>query len=272
MMKRHIIVAVCANCLLICLMSISGYSAGLSIADNQVFPHGYLDFDHAGALSLCDYPFATMGGRFSLQTSYRSLYGMRDLNDARIGASFKRKGLTFSTSAAIFGRGEYFQQIGLGISAGYRYRFLSFGASSLYSRVSFNDSYSALDCFSANTGIGLHFRNMIVYGVTRTINQPRYTTNSGRFPITAEIGISYKTGEYLESQAKAQFDKYHKPTAQILQAVRLAKYAGVSYGLILSPVRVTAGVKLEKNHLGFEYQFSHHPVLGMTHNLLFSVH
>ena len=48
-------------------------AAGLSYADNQVFPHGYVDYDRAGPLTLSDYPFALVGRKIVFQRPFGAL-------------------------------------------------------------------------------------------------------------------------------------------------------------------------------------------------------
>jgi hypothetical protein len=108
---------------------------------------------------------------------------------------------------------------------------------------------------------------MTVFAVTRAVNQPRFFASDEPIPPEVEIGISYKSGRGLDSQAKALFEKYRKPTGELSQSFHLAAFISVHWSLVLLPARFGAGLYLEKGSFGFGYDLSHHPVLGMTHTM-----
>ena len=242
-------------------------AAGLSYADNQVFPHGYVDYDRAGPLTLADYPFALVGRKIVFQTSYRSLYGIKYLTYNRAASALTRRGAVVGIGAATFGESGYFHQVGLSSFAGYGVGKVRLGGSLSYSRLSFSDDYGYVSAFTTNLGASYTHRQYLVYSVLRSINQPRYYDGDGPLPPEAEIGLSFRSPEGLASQARALFIRYQKPTAQLAQSLRLAEYAQLNWALVLSPVRFGVGLALEKGHFGFEYRFSHHPVLGPTHTI-----
>ncbi len=245
---------------------------GLSYADNQVFSHGYVDLDAAGPLAGPAYPFAGSAGRLMFETSYRSMYRMKELTDSRAGITYTRGRYQFGAAAATFGKPDYFHQLGLAGFVTYRLDRMALGGSAIYSRLSFNDTYDALDALAFNLGAAYRHDRTTVFAVARALNQPRFARHDEPVPPELEIGLSYKTDEGLDSQVRALFIRHRKPTAQLSQAFRLTDYFAISWALVLRPARLGAGLHLEKGAFGLVYRLSHHPVLGMTHtvNLILS--
>jgi hypothetical protein len=248
-----------------------GFAAGLSFADNQVFPHGYVDFGRSGPLALTDYPYAAVGSTISFQTSYRSLYNMKELTDSRAALAYSRRGWTTGFGAATFGKPDYFHQMGLAAFGSYRFRHVAGGVSITYHRLSFNREYDALSLTTITVGAAYVRGRATVYAVSRAVNQPRYHDGGQAVMPEVEAGMSYKSGEGLDSQVKALFVRRQKPTAEISQAFRLSDFARISWALVLLPARFGGGICLEKGHVAFEYKISHHPVLGATHTVLLLV-
>lgn len=242
-------------------------ASGLSYADNQVFSHGYIDFDRAGPLVIPEYPFAGIGRSLVFETSYRSLYDMRELTDNRAGVAVEYKRYTFGIGMASFGKTDYFHQTGLAAAISYRYDRIRGGVSIIYDRIGFNDRYDAVDKTTLNCGVSYSHENLSIFALTRSINQPRYYENGRPAPPEAELGISYKSKEGLDSQVKTLFARYRKPTAELSQSFRLAEFASINWALVLLPARFGAGIDLIKGAFGFQYKISHHPVLGLTHTV-----
>ncbi len=269
MMRRQITFWVL---LLVGLMaSTSTNAAGLSYGDNQVFPHGYVDFAQAGPLAMTDYPFADIGYKMVFQTSYRQLYNIKELTDNRAAAAMRRRDFIFGLGFASFGTPDYFHQIGLATFANYKKKYLRAGLSITYGRISFSEKYDYLSASTLNLGASYARNQYLGYVVARTINQPRYYDGDAPLPPEVECGVSYKSKEGLDSQGKLLFVRYQKPTAQVTQAFALTDYAALNWALVLQPVRFGAGLTLEKGHLVFDYKFSHHPVLGATHMISLTV-
>jgi len=241
--------------------------AGLSYADQMLFPHGYVEFKHAGPLSMTDYPFAASGRKLVFESSYRALYNMTELADSRGALAYSHGVVTAGVAVASFGKADYFQQLGISIFASRRTGRFVLGGAFTYSRISFGGGYTPVAAFTENAGVSYQRGSLIAYMVARTINRPRYCVGADRLAREGEIGLSYRSGEYLDSQIKTLFIERQKRTAQLVQAFQLNKFAQINWSLVLSPVRFGAGVKLEKGHLGFGYLFSHHPVLGPTHTV-----
>ena len=248
-----------------------GMAVGLSYADYQVFPHGYVDLDRTGPLAMTDYPLASIGRKMVFQTSYRSLYGLKELTDNRASLAVSRGCFTGGMAFATFGEPDYFHQTGLSGFLSYRPGRFSVGGSLIYSRLSFNDKYSYLSSITANMGAAYGQGNMAVFALTRSFNQPHYYPRSSAVMPEAEIGLSYKSHEGLNSQAKALFVRRQKPTAELSQSFRLNEYASISWVLVLLPARFGGGLHLEKGSFGFDYEISHHPVLGLTHTVMLAV-
>jgi len=244
---------------------------GLSYADNQVFPHGYVDLDRIGPLAMADYPFASVSRKIVFQTSYRSLYNLKELTDNRAGLAISRGRFNSGMAFASFGEPDYFHQIGLSGFASYRYRQYSVGGSLIYSRLSFNDKYDYLSAITANCGAAYVQRNFTVFAMMRSFNQPHYYNRSAAIMPEAEIGISFKSGEGLDSQAKALFVRHQKPTAELSQSFTLNEYAAINWALVLLPARFGGGLHLAKGRFEFDYKLSHHPVLGLTHTVMLTV-
>jgi hypothetical protein len=255
----------------LCLSASSVYGIGVSYADNQVFPYGYIDVDRAGPLALADYPGLTFDGKFGFQTSRRSLYDMKELTDNRAALAVGLGRWQLSAAAALFGEGDYFQQMGLSSSVSYRQGAFAAGVSIVYSRLSFGPEYDDLSLLSVNLGAAYHRKQASIFAVTRAVNQPRYYESGARTMPEGEVGLSYRSGEGLDSQTKALFVRGQKPTAELSQAFRLNGFARLNWALVLLPARFGAGLSLEKGHWGFEYRYSHHPVLGGTHTVILSV-
>ncbi len=243
-------------------------AVGLSYADEQIFPHGYVDLDRIGPLAMSDYPFASTGRKMVFQTSYRSLYGMKELTDNRAAFAITRNRLNGGVAISTFGEGNYFHQLGLAVFASYRRDSLSVGGSIIYSKLSFNDKYDYVSTITANFGVAYHRNNLTGYILMRSFNQPKYYTASAPVMPEAEIGVSYKSSEGLDSQAKALFVRHQKPTAELSQFFQLNEYARISWALVLLPARFGGGLHLEKGQFGFDYKISHHPVLGLTHMVM----
>lgn len=246
-------------------------ATGLSYADNQVFPHGYVDFANAGPLAMTDYPFADIGHKTVFQTSYRQLYNIKELTDNRAAAAMRRGNFVFGLGFSSFGTPDYFHQIGLAAFGSYKYGYFRAGMSAVYSRLSFDDTYDYLSASAGNIGLSYARDRYLGYVVARTINQPRYYDGDSPLPPEVECGVSYKSKEGLDNQGKLLFVKYQKPTAELTQAITLTDYAAVNWALVLQPVRFGAGLTLSKGHFIFDYKFSHHPVLGATHCIMISV-
>jgi hypothetical protein len=246
-------------------------AAGLSFADNQVFPHGYVDFKRIDPLAATDYPFASADRKFVFQTSYRSLYNMSELTDNRAAFTFSHNRYDAGMAFASFGETDYFHQLGLSIFASYHTRFLSAGGSIIYSRISFNNKYDALDAVSFNISAAYNSKDIMIFAVTRSVNQPRYcASDPSRMP-EVETGISYNSRKGLDSQIKALFIRHQKPAAELSQSFALYEYARLNWALVLWPARFGGGIHLEKGHFGFDYKISHHPVLGMTHTIMLTI-
>jgi hypothetical protein len=244
---------------------------GLSFADNQVFPHGYVDYDRIGPLAMADYPFASSGRKLVFQTSYRSLYGMKELTDSRAAVAITRDRYNAGIAIATFGEPDYFHQLGFSAFVSYRRDYFSLGGALIYSRLSFNDKYDPLSMITANLGASYRREKIAAFILTRSLNQPKYSDYSPAIMPEFEIGLSYKSGEGLDSQAKALFVRHQKPTAELSQSFRLGKYARINWALVLLPARFGGGLNLEKGHFAFDYKLSHHPVLGMTHTVMLTI-
>ena len=243
-------------------------AVGLSFADQQVFPHGYVDMDQIGPLAMSDYPFASTGRRIVFQTSYRSLYGLKELTDNRAALGITRGRTGGGMAVSTFGEAGYFHQLGLSVFASYRQDSLSVGGAVIYSKLSFNDKYDYLSSVTANAGLAYRRNNLYGYLLTRSFNQPKYYVASAPVMPEAEIGISYKSSEGLDSRVKTLFIRHQKPTAELSQSVRLNEYARLNWALVLLPARFGGGLQLEKGQFGFDYKLSHHPVLGLTHTVM----
>lgn len=264
---RHIKHAAICGALGFAIMDASFAAGGLSYADNQVFPHGYIDFDDAGPLAMPDYPLGIIEGSYAAQASYRSLYNIKELTDNRLGFAFQRKSFIAGGALALFGEPDYFQQVGLAVFSSFRLRRFRVGGSLIYSRLNFNDKYGDLSTATINTACAYTQDRVTAYVVLRSINQPRYHAHGQPVLPEAEMGISYKSPHGLDSQAKALFIRHQKPAAELLQAFRVSEYARLSWCLVLAPVRFGGGLHLEKGHFRFDYTVSHHPVLGLTHTV-----
>jgi len=244
---------------------------GLSYADNRIFPHGYVDLDRAGPLAIPDYPFARIGRPFVFETSYRSLYDMKELADSRAGAACTIDRIQFGAAIGTFGEAGYFSQFGL---AGYfacHWSDMSLGMSTVYSRIGFGGTYDHLSAVTFNMGGAYRIDQMTIFAVTRAVNQPRYYAGDEPIRPELEIGVSYKTDRGLDSQARALFEKYQKPTAELSQSFHLADYISINWSLVLLPARFGAGLALETGAFGFRYDLSHHTVLGMTHTVRLTI-
>ncbi|NMC45142.1 MAG: hypothetical protein GYA46_14575 [candidate division Zixibacteria bacterium] len=246
-------------------------ATGLSFGDNQVFPHGYVDFANAGPLAMADYPFADIGHKMVFQTSYRQLYNIKELTDNRGAAAMRRGDFIFGLGFSSFGTPDYFHQIGLAAFGNYTKGYFRAGMSAVYSRVSFGEKYGYLSASAGNIGLSYARDQYLGYVVARTINQPRYYDGDSPLPPEVEFGVSYRSKEGLDSQGKLLFVKYQKPTAELTQAITLTEYAVLNWALVLQPVRFGAGLTLSKGHFIFDYKFSHHPVLGPTHMISISL-
>ncbi len=246
-------------------------ASGLSYADNQIFSHGYIDFYRAGPLVVPEYPFAVSGRKLVFETSYRSLYNMRELTDNRAGVAVQKRQFVFGADIASFGESDYFHQTGLAATASYGYDRMRVGASIIYDRIGFNYKYDAISRTTFNIGVSYRYEKVLTYALTRSINQPRYDDNGRPALPEAEFGVSYKSKEGLDSQIKTLFVRYQKPTAEVSQSFRLADFASVNWALVLLPARFGAGIDLTKGVFGFEYKISHHPVLGLTYTVGLSV-
>lgn len=253
------------------MAAISVDATGLSFGDNQVFPHGYVDFTQAGPLAMTDYPFADIGHKMVFQTSYRQLYNIKELTDNRAAAAMRRGDFIFGLGFSSFGTPDYFHQIGLAMFGNYTKGYFRAGMSMVYSRVSFGEKYGYLSVSVGNIGLSYARDQYLGYVVARTINQPRYYPGDEPLPAEVELGVSYKSKEGLDSQGKLLFVKYQKPTAELTQAITLTEYAALNWALVLQPVRFGAGLTLSKGHFIFDYKFSHHPVLGPTHMISISL-
>ncbi len=253
------------GCILLSLCAVNTRAQGLSFADNRIFPHGYVDFSRAGPLAVVDYPFARVGRQLIFETSYRSLYDMKELTDNRAGLAYTIDRFQLGGAVATFGEPDYFSQVGLAACAGYHLSSISFGAAVLYSRIGFNDTYDPLSVVTFNIGGSYGYDLMTIFAAARAVNQPRRFDGDEPVRPKLEIGISYRTDRGLDSQAKALFEKYQKPTAELSQSFQVAEFFSVSWSLVLLPARFGAGLSLEKGAFGFGYALSHHPVLGVTH-------
>lgn len=254
------------------MASMPVHATGLSYGDNQVFPHGYVDFAQAGPLAMTDYPFADIRHKMVFQTSYRQLYNIKELTDNRAAAAMRRGDWIFGLGFSSFGTPDYFHQIGLAAFGNYSRGYFRAGMSAVYSRVSFGEKYGYLSASVGNIGLSYARDQYLGYVVARTINQPRYYPTDEPLPPEVECGVSYKSKEGLDSQGKLLFVKYQKPTAELTQAIALTEYAALNWALVLQPVRFGAGLTLSKGHFIFDYKFSHHPVLGPTHMVGISVY
>jgi hypothetical protein len=246
-------------------------AAGLSYADNQVFPHGYINFEQAGPLVMPDYPFASTGKKMVFQTSYRSLYNMKELTDNRAAFAMTRGRYNGGIAFATFGEPDYFHQWGLSAFVSYQRNRFSFGGAIIYSRMSFSDKYDNVSSATANLGIAYSRDNIKAFALTRSFNQPKYYTGGPSIMPEAEIGASYKSRQGLDSQAKALFIRHQKPTAELSQSLRLSEYASINWALVLLPARFGGGLSLEKGRFVFDYKISHHPVLGATHTIILTI-
>lgn len=246
-------------------------SAGLSYADNRIFPHGYVDFDGAGPLAMSHYPFASSGRKIVFETSYRSLYDMKELTDNRAAIAFGSGKVTCGAGMASFGEPGYFHQLGLAGFGSFKRKNLAAGGAIVYSRISFSEKYGYLSSVIINLGLAYSRNRITLFAVSRSLNQPRYYAGGRPVLPEAEIGVSYTSREGLDSQAKALFVRYQKPTAELSQSFRLSGHARISWAMVLQPARFAAGLHLEKSHLGFVYRISHHPVLGLTHTVTLSI-
>jgi len=247
-------------------------AVGLSYADNQVFPHGYVDLDRIGPLAMPDYPFSSVGRKIVFQTSYRSLYNLKELTDNRAALAFSLGRYNAGLAFASFGEPDYFHQTGLSCFISYRHEYFSIGGSLIYSRLSFNEKYDCLSTLTANLGSAVRRNNATIFALTRSFNQPHYYSRSPAVMPEAEMGISYRSGEGLDSQAKALFVRHQKPTAELSQSFRLNEYVSLNWALVLLPARFGAGLQLAKGHFELDYKLSHHPVLGMTHTIMLTVY
>ncbi len=254
-----------------CGFCLRAEATGLSYADNQVFSHGYVDFESAGPLVITDYPFASTGKKFAFQTSYRQLYAIRELTDNRAAVAVSIDRFSLGAALAAFGEANYFHQVGISSFVNYRCGGIAGGVAVVYHRYSFNEKYDALSLTTINAGFSYTGQMVTLFAATRAINQPTYYDGGESLPPEGEIGISLKSSEGLDSHAKALFIRYRKPTAELSQSFRLSDYAQINWALVLRPARFGAGLNLEHGHFGFDYRFSHHPVLGWTHTVMLTV-
>ncbi len=246
-------------------------AAGLSYGDNQVFPHGYIDYDRAGPLVLPAYPFGMTGRDLVFQTSYRQLYEIRELTDSRVALAVSRHRFGFGAAAALFGKPDYFQQLGLSVFARYAFDNASMGATLVRQRIAFNELYEAIGFTSANIGISYKVKTVRFFIVGVSVNQPAYHNGSERLPAEAVLGLSYKSDSGLDNQFKVRFRQQSQPSGELTQSLALSSYASLNWALVLRPVRFGMGVNLCQRNFGFEYKFSHHPVLGWTHQISLEV-
>ncbi|MFH1700956.1 MAG: hypothetical protein ABIE07_10245 [Candidatus Zixiibacteriota bacterium] len=243
----------------------------MSYLDNQVFSHGYIDHYNAGALDISQYPFALTGKRLTLQTSYRSLYGLSELTDSRAGLAYSFDKFQLAAGFSNFGESSYFQQTGLSLAGNYKYREISIGLSVIHSRISFNEKYESISAIMVTSGLMFKVNDISGYGMLRAIGQPSYANGKSDIPTEAEVGASYKNKAGLDSQIRFLFIRDQKPTAELSQDFQMAEYAHINWALVLAPVRIGGGLKFEHHKMTFEYKFSHHPVLGLTHTVLLGI-
>lgn len=253
--------------LFLLLLPCSAMPIGLSYGDGQIFPDGYVDFQQSGPLYMTAYPFAQLGVKSSLQTSYRQLYSIRELTDNKVAVMMRLGRVSFGLGLSSFGEPDYFHQLGLSGFGSFRIKSLSVGGSLLYHRISFDERFADVSLVAANIGASYSYDRILAYVVGRSINQPRFYDSSDPINPEGEIGLSLRSGDGLDSQIKAIFIKYHQPSAEILQSFELSKLASINWSLVLKPIRFGAGFALTHNQFGFEYKFSHHPVLGGTHTV-----
>jgi len=260
----------CLTLLMLTSARVSGTS--LSFADNQVFPHGYIDYDASGPLIMTDYPFVSAGHKFVFQTSHRSLYDMKELTDNRAGLSLSGRSITVALNAATFGQPDYFHQWGLSAIFSYHHKEYSIGSSVIYNRLSFGGGYSYLSSLTVNTGMRVRYRGLGLFSVIRSINQPRFYPGSPAIRPEIETGLSYRSGSGLDSQVKALFVRHRKPTAELSQSFAISRIAGLNWSLVLRPARFGGGFYVAKGWFTFDYRISHHPVLGFTHGVTLIAH
>lgn len=245
--------------------------AGISFGEAIPFSDGFVNYRSAQPLNLVGNPCVDIKSPIAMQTSYRSLYGLKELTENRAGASIRVKSLLFGIYFSSFGQSGYCQESNIGFSVSARISSIRFGASVLFRRVSFSEFYQPVSLVTGAIGLLYSAGPIFLYSVSRNLNQPSFTEDSPRLKPEAECGASYISETGLDSQVKVLFLRHQRPTATIGQSYPIHQALDVNWQLVLSPVRLDAGMSLEKNHVKFGYRFSHHPILGSIHTVSISI-
>lgn len=249
----------------------AGHAAGLSAGDSQPFAGGFINIRKTGPIALASYPCAELAADMAGETSYRSLYGLKELTENRAGAAFCMKPLIFGVVFSSFGQAGYYHQSSGAVSLSAKMASFRFGMAVLHKRISFSESYAAVSLVSLTAGVSYTRRNISVYGVTRNMNQPSYTSGSRSQRPEAEFGFLYQSSNGLANLIQALFVRQNKPTAAIGQMFPLADIVDIHWLLVLSPVRFGGGLRITKDPLIITYRYSHHPVLGATHTISLTI-
>ncbi len=263
--------AVCALFVIGLICYSYSFAAGFSCSDNQVFSQGYVKFRNAGPLALTAYPFALSGQNVSIQTSYKSLYGLKELTENQIGITLQKKAIVIGGAFSSFGKLEYFHQYAGSLFSGMRFKAFRFGVSAIYSRLSFSENYSTLTHLAWHGGGSITKDDITVFAIGRNLNQPVLYDGGERLRSEVEIGLLYLSRSFLDSQIRFLFVRGESPTGAISQSVPIEKSIRVFWTLVLSPVRFGGGIEIYQSPVSFDYRITHHPVLGETHTVLLTV-
>lgn len=235
-----------------------------SYSDNQPFASGYMDPTAMQTLDMVRNPVGSNTNRVRFETSYQRLYNISELSDSRAALSYSTGRFAVGMAASLFGKDDYFQQLGASVFAIGHVSRMSIGSALEYQKVSFGGNYGSLSLIGLNAGLGYAAGHFNLFGVMRNINEPQYNADAVRYPSEGEIGFCYRSGETIGSQIRFLFVKHIIPSAMVGQGLWLADYLQINWQFVFRPARVGFGFRLVRSHFEINYRFSHHPVLGAT--------
>ncbi|MGE5436705.1 MAG: hypothetical protein ACM3O3_05715 [Syntrophothermus sp.] len=151
-------------------------------------------------------------------------------------------------------------------------------------------SFNLNERFSVGAALNLHFVNIKNYGSDNTfylnaggllnitenikwgfsiinINNASFSEYNDQIPSVLSTGIGYTPIESLMLTGSLQKDDYRKLTASIGADYKLIEYLALRLSYSNNPSKISGGMGIFYSGLNFDYAFSNHPQLGISHSI-----
>jgi hypothetical protein len=206
-------------------------------------------------------------GQFLLESGYRNLYELSELNKVYFAAGYRFKNIFGGIGLSQLGKSDYYIEQQLRGVVGAMYDRFVLATIIDGKNVEFGRGLGTYRADAYGVAAGIHFEHGYFSLVANNINRPKLEKNA-----TAENALYEIRGEVIGSSkfsltGRLALEENKKPMVSVGQYIRIADQLALCWGVVDNPVSYGAGAEFRYHGMIINYSTRYHPVLGFSHNV-----